>query len=503
MKEVCQWCRHTGSCFNSTEHPVGLTPTTAAPAPVICNARCIVKTEPMCPPLDLKCGSKTDCAHCTNNSFCSFCDSNESCFNPCGDDHIKPEPVSSPEPMSDPTSEPLDDSPSNSTEFTPIDATEPMPIPKKLSNLMTAVEPPICPSCVWSVPGMCKVADACRKAKNCGDCTMNPGCGWCGSSDEGRCIPAINKEPCNGREGSKCKYWSYGSCEVACSAHSNCGTCLGGGCEWCAGGNFHNRRTSYCMVRTTVSKQSPNTVMTRSTRSAQAPQCIASFIEKCPNCSQNANCSSCLKHPYCGYCANANPAMSKCVEGEPLNGPFDPSDCTTTNSPDHNAGWILQCQAWNTTHSLPKPPVNPPEEPKPPVNPPIVHHPIPEPVLEPLAPPPITETPITTTQPIYEPTPIETPVAPPKTEIPPTTSQPSTAPKSIPPTPSTAPKASAPPTINGPAKALEPYMTMLSKRYKIGIIIGGSVAGGIVLFGGLLWVKIHSSSTHRYRTIGT
>lgn len=482
VKEVCQWCRHTGACFNSTEHSSGLTPSAIAPSPAICNARCIVKNEAMCPPLDLHCGHKTECTHCTNNSFCSYCDSTEECFNPCGDDAEPPVPEEPLSPPMEPTSEEPDANPAESPDvkYIPL-AINPVEETLKSNSKTSTWELATCPSCVWSVPGMCKVAATCRKMKTCGECTTNPGCGWCGSSDGGRCIPAIDKKPCDGEgEGSKCKYWSYGSCEVACNAHSDCGTCTGGNCEWCAGGMFHGRRTSYCTVRNA------------------ATQCIASFQDKCPNCTQATNCTSCLKHPHCGYCANTNPAMSKCVEGDPFNGPFDPSDCAA--SPEHNAGWILTCQAWNNTQPMPAP-VQPPHHPPvhPPVHPPPVHPPV-EPPISPPVEPPVT-VPITPpiTPPIAEPTsiPITAPVSPPQSQ------PPVTAPQSQPLAPSAAPHSTAPSDTESPAKAIEPYRNMLAKRYNLSLIIGSSVAGGIVLFGGLLWVKIHASATHRYRTIGT
>ena len=504
VKDVCQWCRHTGSCFNSTAQSSGSTPASRPSSAIICQPRCVIKEVAMCPPMDLQCDKKKDCAHCTNNSFCSFCDSTQSCFNPCGDDAPKfPPKEPSVEPSSVPiapvTFEPM--FPEPGFEQPPFENWEPLngapeetkPIFSRSKSELVTFEAPTCPSCVWSVPGMCAVASTCRKMKNCGECTANPGCGWCGSSVGGSCVPAIDKKPCTNEGGeSTCKYWSYGNCETACNAHSDCGACLGGGCEWCAGGFFHGRRTSYCAVRHTTK------------------QCIASFHEKCPNCSTHSNCTSCLHQPYCGYCANSNPSLSKCVEGEPV-GPYDPSDCSS-NPPERNNTWITSCQPWNTTQPLPKPPVHPPITPPvyPPVQPPIeppepveapimppVSEPISQPISEPQAsptsptptsPPPKSEEPSTT--PVPEESPISPPAAPPKHQ-----------PPSI--APVTPPHATTPSHILTPAQALQPYIDMIHKRYTIGFIIGGSVAGGIVLFGGLLWVKLHASATHRYRTIGT
>lgn len=542
IPEICQWCRFTGKCFNASVPQPQLRGSEAAARAPKCNARCTVQSESMCPSNDLVCGAQLTCNLCTNHSFCSFCDATQTCFNPCGDDFRAPiasptlvVPSSGPSPSFDnPNTSPYDpeDEPESPLELQNIDffgenalwsnselgasrrglqhktmRSKWETINEKLDEkdyqlttsdleVMENFQSETCPSCAWSAPGQCAVAATCRTLKTCSACTRNPGCGWCGSTESGKCIPAVEKKPCEAEGASTCKYWSYGSCEQACNSHSSCNACTSGGCGWCAGGVYKQRRTSYCSVL------------------GGGNQCTAIFNERCPECSQVKNCTTCLKTHFCGYCANSNPTLSKCVEGDLMLGPFDPSDCASSNEP--GVGWIRACQTWNETvpisppHTAPLP--NPAPAPiAPPVN--VPHH---EPQTQPSAPvqPPTT--------PVAPPTaPIAPPLNPPSSPEPTTPSQtPITSPQT---TPADAPSylepsKPQPPTLQplppndmpssepdfiSPEKQIQPYLKRIQKRYQIGLIVGGSLAAGIVLLGGILWVNLHMRATHRYRTIGT
>jgi hypothetical protein len=192
-----------------------------------------------------------------------------------------------------------------------------------------------------------------------------------------------------------------------------------------------------------------------------------------------------LQRPNCGYCAFGNPTLSTCVEGN-KQGPFDPSDCTT--SPEPEIGWIQKCQAWNAT--------TPPQKPAPPQDAPMEapSHETPQtaPAHPPAAPP---------TKPPAAP-PVLAPVAPPHgpaPTLPPTHPQPAHPPAKPPsaPVPHT-----TEPDPHFPAKFIEPYQKENKRAYTIAIITGASIAGAVVIGGGILWVKLHASATHRHRAIG-
>lgn len=475
IPDVCQWCRHSGTCFNSTEHNKPLLDagdTQKGTTAETCSIRCIVKSEDMCPPLNLNCGDNPGCSTCTNRSYCDYCQESGTCFNPCGDNFTPPLAV--------PTAPPKAFAPQSEPFISDAPLTVEKPLMESPVEARTTAwnlwAPPQCESCVWSTPGQCKTAEFCASLKGCSACTAQPACGWCGNNAGGKCIVAdTNRRPCGNMQ---CKYWSYGSCEVACNSHSNCKTCVSdkeARCGWCAGGVLNGRKTSFCGTSTV------------------AHQCQVDFTLECPGCDSIKNCTKCLQLEHCGYCAKANPTFSVCVEGN-KQGPYDPSDCLVSPSPE--IGWITSCAPWNHTVPPPKPE---------PAQPPPIHAPVhtPQAIVVPVEPPQTTpiQTPISppVTPPVTPP--IAPPVKPPVHRPP--TPVPAHAPTQPPTQPPTHPTPKSPVFDPGtPAKLLEPYIKEIHKTYTIGIIIGASIAGAVVIGGGLLWIKLHASATHRHRAIG-
>eukprot|EP01125_Pyxidicula_operculata_P020179 TRINITY_DN740_c0_g1_i2.p1 TRINITY_DN740_c0_g1~~TRINITY_DN740_c0_g1_i2.p1 ORF type:complete len:341 (-),score=5.55 TRINITY_DN740_c0_g1_i2:416-1438(-) len=77
--------------------------------------------------------------------------------------------------------------------------------------------------------GTCE-ASCYARSESCGNCILDPHCGWCGQF----CTPG-NKSGPSFYPNTYCSPWSYSSCDTKrCEEQSNCFSCKEKGCHWCS-----------------------------------------------------------------------------------------------------------------------------------------------------------------------------------------------------------------------------------------------------------------------------